>query len=67
MVPASSASLYQQDDQNNIDVFIQKRFHNRETIAALNYKIQKMSYILPFYATQMINPFPDSRISANND
>ena len=36
MVPASSASLYLQDDQKNKDVFIQKRFHNRETIAELN-------------------------------
>ena len=37
----------------------QKRFYNRETIAALNYEIQKMSFIppIPLYATQLINPF----------
>jgi hypothetical protein len=39
-----------------------KRVHNGETIAALNYEIQKIS----FYTTQMINPFLNSRISTNH-
>ena len=34
-----------------------KRFYNRETIAALNYEIQQMHFILPFYATQIAHPF----------
>ena len=44
----------------------QKIFHKRKIIAALNYKIYQMSFI-PFYATQIINPFLNSRISKNND
>ena len=42
-------------------------FYNRETIAN-NMKYSKcLSYPLPFYPTQTINPFLDSRISANHD
>ena len=44
----------------------QKIFHNRKIIAALNYKIYQMSFI-PLYATQITNPFLNSRISVNND
>ena len=47
--------------------WIQKRYYNRETITTLNYKIHKMSYIPPFYATQIINPFLNLRISAYHD
>ena len=36
-----------------------KRFYDRETIAASNYEIR--------YATQIINPFLNSRISDNHD
>ena len=38
---------------------VKKRFYNRETITTLNYKIQQMTFNtpLPFYATQIINPF----------
>ena len=39
----------------------EKIFHNRETIPALNYEIHKM-FDDPFYATQIITPFLNSRI-----
>ena len=47
----------------------QKRFFNRETIAALNYEMQQMSFIppFPFYPTKIINSFLNSSISANHD
>ena len=48
----------------------QKRFYDRETFAALNYQIHQMSFIQAFpsiYATQIINTFLNSRISANQD
>ena len=46
---------------------IQKRFYNRKSIAAL-YQIHHIFHIpIPFNATKMINPFPNSRISANHD
>ena len=41
--------------------------HSRETIAALNYEIHQMSKNTPFYATQIINPFINSKISTNHD
>jgi len=45
----------------------QKRFYNRETIVMSNYEIhQCLSYPLSFYATQIINPLLNSRISANH-
>ena len=48
-------------------VMCQKRFHNRETIAALNYEyIKCLSYPLPLYASQISNPFLDSRIIINH-
>ena len=45
----------------------EKRFYNRETIAALNYEIQQMSFIPPFPAYQIINSFLNSRILSNHD
>jgi hypothetical protein len=46
----------------------QKKFYNRETIAALNYKMQQMSLIShPLYAAKIIFPFLNSRISAKHD
>ena len=48
------------------DVVYQKRFYDRETIAALNYN-KCLSYPLSFNATQIINPFLKLRISANHD
>ena len=46
----------------------QKRFYNRETIAALNYEILQMSFIpFPFYAIKIINPFHNLKISANHN
>ena len=44
----------------------ENRVYHRETIAALNNEIHQMSF-LPFYATQIINPFLNSRSSANHD
>ena len=44
-------------------MFKQKRFNYRETIATLNYEVQQIT----FNATQIINPFINSRISANYD
>ena len=45
---------------------IEKRFYDRETIAALNYEIHTPN-VLPFYSTKMINPFLKLRISDNHD
>jgi len=46
---------------------IQKIFYNSETIASLNYKTPNAFHTpLPFYATQIINPFFNSMISANH-
>ena len=43
-------------------------YHDRISIAAWNYEIQKMSFIpLPFYVTQIITNFLNSRILANQD
>jgi hypothetical protein len=41
----------------------------RETMAKFNYDMQQMSFIhtLHFYATQIINPFLNLRISVNHD
>ena len=41
---------------------MKKIFYNRETLAALNYEIHQMSKNTPFYATQIINPFMNSKI-----
>ena len=45
-----------------------KKFYiaNRETIASLNYRIQRMSIIPPF-SSQIINSCLKSRISSNHD
>ena len=46
----------------------QKRFYNRETIAALNYEILQMSHTpFPFYAAQINTPFLISMIKANHN
>ena len=59
----------------NRDVFIilwlkikKTRFYDKETITALTYKIHQicLSYPLSFFANQIINPFLNSRISANH-
>ena len=46
-----------------------KRFYARETIAAFNYEfsLNVLQTPLPFYATQIINPLLNSRISANHN
>ena len=46
-----------------------EEIYNRETIAASNLEIHQMSFTppFPFYATQIINPFHNSRILANHD
>ena len=43
------------------------QFCNRETIAPLNYETHKMSFITPIHATQIIKPFLNLKISANQD
>ena len=43
-----------------------KIFYNSEIIAASNYQINATD-VFPFYATQIIDPFLNSRIPANND
>ena len=46
----------------------QKRLYGRETIEASNYEKHHMYFIsLTFYAVEVINPFLNSRISANRD
>ena len=43
-------------------------FYNTSTNSAAFVQYSKcLSYPFPFYATQIINPFPNSRISANHD
>ena len=45
-----------------------KEICNRETIAALNYEIHQIIHTpFHFHATQIINPFINSKISANHD
>ena len=45
-----------------------KRFHNRETIATLNYESNQMSFIHPFLPKRFNNtPFLNLGISANHD
>ena len=46
---------------------ISKDNYNRETIDAWNNEIHQMSFIPPFFATHIINPFLNSRILANHD
>jgi hypothetical protein len=51
--------------------FLEKRFHNKETITAFNYKMEQTPFKPPFpspaYATKIINPFLNSMILANHD
>jgi len=44
-------------------MYLKKRLYNRETFAALNYKIHKCLFI---FITHIINPFLNSMISANH-
>ena len=44
-------------------MFKQKIFYNRETITTLNFEVQQIT----FNVTQIIDPFINSRISANHD
>ena len=45
----------------------QKRFYNRETIAALNYEIRQMSFIHPLHSMQLeFNIFLNLMVSANH-
>ena len=48
-------------------MLIQKRFYNRETINAMNHEMHK-SLLHPLFlcASQIINPFLNSRISVNH-
>ena len=49
---------------------MRKRFYNRETIAASNYEIHQMSFILSFLSfntSEIIKPFLNSRIPGNHD
>ena len=42
---------------------LQKRFYDRETIAAINHEIhKKKSYLVSFYATKISTTFLNSRI-----
>ena len=43
-----------------------KEIYYRETITTLNHELLQISFI-SFYATRIINPFLNSRISANHD
>ena len=52
------------NDEEMIPIQTQKRFYNRETIAASNYEIHQMSF-MPL-STHIINPFLDSKILANH-
>ena len=47
--------------------FKENRFYNREVNSPVFCAIQWMSFIPPFYVTQIINPLLISRITANHD
>ena len=44
-----------------------KRFYNRVTIAALNYEILQMTLIPLYMELKLLNPFLNSRNSANHN
>ena len=48
-------------------MFREKRFYNRVIIAALNNEMQQISSIHPSPSMEIINPFLNSKISANCD
>ena len=54
--------------QCTLSLACQKRFFKREIVAVLNHEILNVFHTpFPLYATQLINPFLNLKISANHD